>query len=210
MPSGVHAQTPTPHPNALNIGMYQFEDLSSPEIELTGTDWTIQSYRGSTVLGNSTDTETLTFWVTELADYLTIYRVTTNVELTAGEWSVCVDAICQSTEDYSGEGIEAYAVDLFETNSQVVITKEDDEATLFDFMTIALAPSSLTSSEETPEPYYIFESVSGTDGNIETRFDMIVTVGDVAVSSALLFLFFSLWAFILLVIIPKRENHVGK
>lgn len=212
----VTAQTPTatPHPNALPPGMYQFEDLSSPEMELTGSDWSIRIFgggdTGDTGLGSDDDGDTLTFWVTENADYILIYRKTTSSS--TGEWSICVDATCQNAQDKGGGGgLEPYAVDLFETNSEVVITKTNGNESIFDFMTIILDPNSIqavsgTSSSSptaTPEPYYIYDTISGVSGTVATRFDMVVTAGDVAISNALIFLFFSLWAIFLILVIGK-------
>jgi hypothetical protein len=98
--------------------------------------------------------------------------------------------------------MQAIAVDLFETNSQVTITIENDNETLFDFMTVIESPQ----PEITPEPYYIYSTVSGSSGSIDTRFDMVVTAGEVGITSALLFLFFSLWAIIFMFFFIRRDS----
>jgi len=203
MPYGVYAQSP-----ALQDGIYQFEDLTSPEIELEGT-WGITSAVDSInfpldFLSSISGTSNLQFSVVDSA-YITIYQGVWDHDL--DDYTIQVDATTYSiSNDYPYPSIQTIPIPV-SISSTVTITRDGDSQIYLDYLTIHSAPI----PEATAEPYYIYNSVSDTDGNaVDTRFDMIVTAGDVAVSSALLFLFFSLWAFIFLVIIPKRDNNVGK
>lgn len=206
----VNAQTPTPtstpHPNALDVGMYQFEDLTSPQIELTGT-WSIKVSDTTEFLSSSENGATLSFHVDSLADYLIIEREVRSTSV--GTWSICIDSLpCEAVTD-SGNTMSIYpvAIELPDTNSHVVITKTNAMETAFDFMTIQFGLTNFDSllPEETPDPNYSYSSVSGTEGEIETRFDMIVTAGDVAVSSALLFLVFSFWAIVIVYFVVHKH-----
>jgi len=205
-------QTATPHPNALPVGGYVFTELSSPDIELGGTGWGIRSQTGQTRLHTLTDGDTLTFYVEDNADYLMIFGdgFTSN-----SYWDICVDATCQTINDRNDTGGDkTVLVHLLGTNSEVVITKNGGNRTQFQYMQIILDPDSITavsgtgggvSPTATPEPYYIYGTISGVSGTVSTRFDMVVTAGDVAISNALIFLFFSLWA-IFIIYILRRDN----
>lgn len=221
MSSGVHAQTPTPHPNALQPGIYQFEDLSSPEIELTGIDWTIcpanpvVSATSPDGLCNDDPSETLTFFV-EDTDYLEFQTQFFSGNSYPG-FEICIESNCDT---YDLRWYETFAMFAFAIggNAEIVITTTRNANPLFlDYLVLHPFPVDLSaisgtggsSPTPTPEPYYIYGSISGSNGDVDTRFDMIVTVGDVAIASALLFLMFSAWAFFFLVVIPRR-NDVGK
>lgn len=211
-----HAQTPTPHPNALTPGYYNFEDLSSPEIELTGAGWSVSTFRNVTGLNNASSGDTLTFWVLANAHYLTIYRRTFDNNTNDGEWTICVNTTgCTDVIDYHGVGLDPVLIPLSGTNSEIVITHTNTRDTLFDAMTIALDPASIVtgvvsgtspSPTATPDPAIIYGTVTGVSGTVTTRFDMRVTAGDVSNVSALLFLGFSLWAIVLLVLFMSRKN----
>lgn len=215
MSFGVHAQTPTPHPNALQPGMYQFEDLSAPQIALTGVDWTICRPGGGLSpegLCNDDPGETLTFYV-EGVDYLTFQAYF--YSSATGQFSLCVEGVCTSHNHRIGSTgfLGQFAFDVG-GNAEIVYATENNASNFLDYIQLYPLPIDLSSISgtggssptPTPEPYYIYGSISGTSGDVDTRFDMIITVGDVAVSSALLFLLFSLWAFIFLVVIPRRDN----
>jgi len=187
-----YAQTATPHPNTLSVGLYQFEDLSSPEMELTG-NWYIS---GNTLASDQTDS-TATFYVDEFADYLIIHRGVTNT--LSGTWSICVDsAMCGIISDYGNGGIEPVAYSLLDTNSEIVITKLDDNPSGFDFMEIAVGSNAITSpvivyvplvatpiATTTPETMTF---ISGTDGNY-TRIDNSVTTGEQFIGIVLTMMF---------------------
>lgn len=204
--TGVYAQTPVPtaHPAALGVGLYQFEDLSSPEVELTGAGWLVQS-NIATGLRNSQNGNTMTFHVDEHADYMLIYREKRPATST---WQICVDAVCTNVNDfgYSTASIEPVPIQLYETNSQIVITKTNGGISIYDYMTIVqseVIPSEGTgtgTAESTPEPYAVYGSVEGESGTVETRFDYLVTAGDVAIVSLLLVFFFSVVAAFLIMI----------
>lgn len=210
-----HAQTPTPHPNLLTVGLYQFEDLSSPEIELTGTDWSIRDTGYDTGLGDDDIDDTLTFWTGTDSDYLLLGVYSPNSG--DSEFDICVDATCQSIAHDIMDGDLIIPIDLFSTNSEVVITKtqSNSKESVFDFVALVLDPNSIqaisgttpgVSPTATPPPYYIFGTVTGVSGTVATRFDMVVTAGDVAITNSLLFLFFSLWAIICIVVFVRRGN----
>jgi len=202
MPYGVHAQS------SLLPGVYQFEDLTSPDIELEGS-WVItNSISGTTFpvdfLSSISGTSNLQFNVID-ASYLIIYQGVWDHDLE--DFTIQVDETSYDiSNDYPSASIQSIPIPV-SISSTVTITRANDSQIYLDYLTIhpVIIP------EETPEPYYIYSAVSDTDGNpVDTRFDMIVTAGDVAIASALLFLFFSLWAFIFFLVIPKRDNNVGK
>lgn len=214
---GVYAQTPTPHPNALSQGVYELEDLTAPEITLTGSDWTICGMAsGSTILGlcNDDPDNTLEFFV-EGIDYI-VFQMRTASDSTLPAFDICLEGVCESYAFRSSTGLASFPLDV-NGNSNVLFTTVGNGYHVLDFMTLHPLPIDLSAISgtggavptPTPEPYYIYGTISGVSGTVATRFDMTMTVGEVAVSSALLFLLFSLWAFILLVIIP-RPNHVGE
>lgn len=180
-----YAQTATPDPNALALGMYQFEDLTSPQIELSG-NWYLSGSR----LASDLEDSTATFFVDEYADYLVIHRAVTTTDF--GTWSICVDSeMCLDVSDYGvGGGIEPVAFGLLDTNSEIVITKDNNNETAFDFMEIVVGDNAITSPVivyiplvATPiatQPSY-FEYVEATDEVGETyyiRRDRTITTAD--------------------------------
>lgn len=184
--------TSTPHNSALGFGMYQFEDLSSPQIELTGT-WSIEVNGTTESLISSENGATLTFHVDTTADYLLIYRSVTDTNF--GAWSLCIDAMpCLSISDSGTDGIEPVAIELSDTNSQIVITKTDGNVSKFDFMTISVGESAfIQTPTAVSSPVVIFVPIIATPittptpnhvDYIETseganvRLDNTVTTGD--------------------------------
>lgn len=183
--------TSTPHNDALVIGMYQFEDLSSPQIELTGT-WSVDVDETTETLVSSEDDATMTFHVNEFADYIIIHREVKPALF--GTWSMCIDAMpCLDVSDYStGMGIEPIAFQLPDTNSQIVITKTNSNESAFDFMTIEIGEGAIWQEPNvivipliatpipTPAPND-FEYVEATDEVGESysiRRERVVTIAD--------------------------------
>lgn len=221
MSLGVHAQTPTPHPNALLPGMYQFEDLSSPDIELTGSDWSIcplnaiVSATSPQGLCNDDIGETITFYVQD-TNFLEFQSNFFTGNSYPG-FEICIESNCASYDLRWYETMAHFALDVGGNAEIVIATTRNANPLFLDYMVLHPFPIDLSSISgtggssptPTPEPYYIYGSISGSNGDVDTRFDMIVTVGDVAIASALLFLMFSAWAFFFLVVIPRR-NDVGK
>jgi hypothetical protein len=216
LPLGVHAQTPTPHPDALSQGLYQFESLTAPQINLTGSDWTVCASFSIGALCNDDPANTLTFFVEDV-DYFVI-KTYFSIVASAPSFQVCIESVCGSYSNRNESGWNEWAFNVG-GNAQIVLTTlTNADILLLDYMTLHPMPVDLSaisgttgsSPTPTPEPYIVYGSVSGTSGDVETRFDMAITVGDIAVSSALLFLLFSLWAFIFLVIIPRKNHHVGE
>lgn len=149
--SQAQTNTPTPtstaHPNALNAGMYQFEDLESPQIELTGV-WSIDVEETTETLFSDEDGATLTMNITPLSDYLVIYRAVTTTSFST--WSLCVDDMpCLTISDYGTGGIEPVAVELADTYSEIVITKTNAQASKFDFMTISIGQDAIINAVST-------------------------------------------------------------
>ena len=206
--------TSTPHNDALAVGMYQFEDLASPQIELAGT-WGTELIETTETLVSSEDEATLTFHVTSIADYLVIYRSVTSTSF--GTWSMCIDAMpCLNVSDYGTDGIEAVAIELPDTNSQVVITKTNDESSKFDFMTISLGESSIVqanivivpliatpASTMTPDSTQYIEATDEVGETYYIRREKTITIADeanVAIGVMILLALLS----ILVVLIWKR------
>lgn len=206
--STVFAQTATPHPNALPVGIYQFEDLSSPEIELSGPGWSLGSTNPIDYLQNTNASDEMVFYVTDLSAYLLINN---SSNVANSDFRVCVDAVC---EDFVSEddGWYTQGVNLSGTNSQITIINLDGVRNRFDYMIVgatgAVASTvSGTYPTATPNPAYIYGTISGVSGTVTTRFDMTITAGEVAISSALLFLFFSAVVFVICLMV---FSHVRK
>lgn len=217
----VHAQTPTPHPNALPPTFYNFRDLSSPEIELTGT-WVIA---GGCLRGVNIGAS-ITFHVTNASDFAHIVALAINTTGPRAYFNMYIDdALIYGDDTFKDfNGLHTYYLDLPSSNSEIriqITTTNGDylhlcHLELFpDYQGILDAISSsssgsvsgtVSSATPTPIPYAVYDTISGVSGTVSTRFDYLVTVGDVAVSSALLFLMFSLWAGLLIVVVVRHDG----
>lgn len=198
-----YAQTPTPHPHALDIGVYDPVTLSSPEIELVGT-WAIESSSVIEYLQSRSAGATLTFYVTDNADYI-MWQSNTNT--TTSDYTVCIDGIdCESFSHHDSQWLMS-GMSLNNTNSEIKFTADNNDRNRYDLLIIGGSKSSSVSGT-TPEPqptpaYIIAGTVSGTDGDIDTEFHYLMTAGDVSIINALIFLFLSFWAVILILLVFK-------
>lgn len=157
-----YAQTPTntPHPSALTVSVHQFEDLSSPEIELTGT-WSVNVVGSTETLLSSVSGSSMTFNVNVNADYLLIYRQTYTAD--PGQWTACIDALpCLTVSDAGNDSIQPVAIKLSDTYSEIVVTKTDNNESQFDFMTIALGEAAIQATPHIIVIPLIATPVSGT------------------------------------------------
>jgi len=208
--STVFAQTPTPHPNALTPDLYQFEDLTAPEISLAG-NWSITSDVWGDYLTTNSGGDTLDFYVTN-ASYVSIYSVGFN---SGAYFQLCIDGTdCQEWRTTS-PGVEAQIMHSFNVQGNAHINIENARANRsigLDMLIIgsqyvdisSISGTGGTSPTPTPNPAYIYGTISGVSGTVTTRFDVTVTAGEVAISSALLFLFFSMWSVAIIALVLKR------
>lgn len=182
----------------LEPGYYEFE--SAMGLTYTGS-WTEVNNGTNYQMIANTSSSIVEFEVD--GDYMIIYRVMgTNL----GQAEVCIDSVCSYLESklatgnyqYTPAGYVLSGDDPHTVSIQRVNNSANNGVVLDSFMIWQTVSISGSSPESTPEPYYTYSTVSGTSGDIDTRFDMVVTAGDVAISSALLFLFFSIWVFILI------------
>lgn len=255
-----HAQTATPHPNALPPGIYRFKDLSAPEIALTGSDWSIRCDSFICGLGNDNTGETLTFWITKDVDgFMIQHRM---YSTSPGTWDICFNGTnCNSISDNGNANVYlSRFFKSFRTNTEVKITRTSSNESIYDSLLIipiqdgsnptetytptatftatpTFTPTATFTPTETFTPTatftatptftptatftpagsvsgtggdcdcFIYGSISGVSGTVSTRFDMVVTAGDVAVSSALLFLFFSLCAIFFIFVMSPHDDR---
>jgi len=201
--TAVYAQTPTPHPNALTIGAYDFEDLSAPQINLTGS-FSIVSFSYVDSLFASNTNDEINFYVRDV-DYLILQSFGGSSGV---DYRVCVEYVCDDFVHYSFEFFQ-HIIQVPDRNAFVQIIKLDDGDSYFDYMIMdgvqTSVSSSIVSATATPNPAYIYGTISGVSGTVQTRFDMVVTAGDVAISSALLFLLFSLFSILIIAVVYKHH-----
>lgn len=189
-----HAQTPTPHPNALQNGYYEFKDLASPQIELPEGSWTV----GSDYLRGSGAYE-MEFYVTDETDFLIIGATAEHSSDTA-RFNLCVVALSRCLE-IRLEYTEQEYIELYEINSLITIIRTNNN-TRFHFMELHSVANtgSVSGTEAVATPDYVVPiTVSGTSG----EFHYVITAGDVSIINALIFLFLSLWAIILIMLVFK-------
>jgi len=187
-------------PIALEAGVYQFDELTAPDIDLTG-DWVITSNVDGTdypvdFLSSITGTSSLQFNVVD-SSYITIYQAVWDHDL--DDYTIQVDDTSYDiSNDYPSSSIETISIPV-SVSSSVTISRVGTAQIHLDYLTIQSAPQ----PTPTAEPYIIYDTISGVSGTTATRFDMSATAGDVAISSALIFLFFSLWSIFLILLIGK-------
>lgn len=147
-------------------GAYQFEDLTAPQANISGTWFITDDTLASSVSGSYIE-----FDVDNTVNQMLITTIQ-NASGTYGFYRVC-SINCENAS-------RSTAVNVSGT---VTITKSDNITSQFDYL--QLIPAVMT---PTPNPSIVMSDISGTN----TEFHMIVTAGDVAISSALLFLLFTL------------------
>lgn len=190
---GAYAQTPSVIPP----GVYQLEEMTSPQLNLTGS-WVITSTISGTTypisfLSSISDTSTVTFDV--YGNSLIIYQGVYNHTLDL--WELSINGTPQAvSNDYPQEAIQPIPIPLSGISSTVTITRAGTSQIYLDFMSLHNDP--------TPDPNITYGSISGTD--IETQFNMSVTAGDIAISSALLFLLFTIWIVIFIALFVRGKN----
>lgn len=220
LPSATPAPTPTTHPDALEPGLYHFELLDSPYIQVSGTHWSVTDFRYMTGLENDTNGESLSFWTSPNAYYIVVKQRINDSSSNDGTFEVCVYTYYSDCVDRGSwyRDSDTFVIELGGSlwNTQVTFTKTNNQVNSFDYMEIF--PNSLRETlppfsgeiapydTPTPDPAYIYGSISGVSGTISTRFDMVVTAGDVAVTNSLLFLFFSFWAIVFIIVVVRVRD----
>lgn len=185
----------------LDPGYYEFE--TAPGLTYTGT-WTTTTLMTLSYRNAGAQNDNVTFQVN--GDYLIIYRILTSG---FGQAEVCIDSVCSYMESKASVNVFGYPAWFILSGSDphtVSITRTQTGSNAVALDSFAVIEAIEDVPESTPEPYYIYGSISGSEGDIETRFDMVATAGDVAVSGALLFLFFSLWAIGLMYFVLRGRN----
>lgn len=223
-PVTANAQTATPHPDALAAGLYQFENLSSPQIELTGIDWTICNLTTSgdvqRSLCDDDSGDTMEFYVTN-TDYILLQAIFNSAGSSADDISITIDATpywsgLLRNPGSSGGSFDFVTIDPDDTNAQITITRNTNQAGRYDFMILQPPPIDLSSISgtggtsptiptATPIAYAIYGTISGVSGTVPTRFDYYVSAGDVGISVALLFLLFSIWSILIIYFVVVRD-----
>ena len=91
----------------------------------------------------------MTLNITPLSDYLVIYRAVTSTNFST--WSLCIDDTpCVNVSDYGqSDSIEAVAIELNDTYSEIVITKTNAQESKFDFMTISIGQDAIFNAVST-------------------------------------------------------------
>ena len=157
-------------------GVYQFETVTAPQVNISGT-WFVSG----DVLLSSVSGSYVEFAVSDNVQYVEI-ELQQNTSGTYGNYNICASAC-------TGSSRQSLAVNVSGT---VTIAKTDNEESRFDyFKAVQSVPTPVPTP--TPNPAITYSSISGISGTYGTEFHMTVTAGDVAISSALIFLLFSLW-----------------
>lgn len=197
----VFAQTPTPHPNALDNGFYDFTELTSPDIELSLGGWSV----GSDYLRGSGAYQ-MEFYVTDNTDFV-VMGATADHSSDTARFDICVVAVSRCWNmrfDHS----EQKFIELYEINSLITITRDNNNM-LFHFMELHAVQSAISGTQdittESTPAYIVASAVSGTNGDVDTEFHYVVTAGDVAISTVLIILFFSLCAFIIIMMVFRSD-----
>jgi hypothetical protein len=146
-----------------------------------------------------------------------------------GKWladiQVCIDdgsiMDCKTNPAWSAtmndnlrySGIASYLLDYTKNHSVTITTSgymEFDGINVIQQSTIyssggAPAPTATPNVTPTPAPY-VYNQIDTPDGIVNTRFDYTATAGDTAIATALLFLFFSMWAMIIMWLFVVRRR----
>lgn len=116
-------------------------------------------------------------------------------------------------DNFRYSGIASYLLDYTRNHSVTITTSgymEFDGINVIQQSTIyssggAPAPTATPNVTPTPAPY-VYNEIDTPDGIVNTRFDYTATAGDTAIATALLFLFFSVWAMIIMWLFVVRRR----
>jgi hypothetical protein len=210
MTSFVYAQTPTPHPHALDNGFYFYEDLSVDQLELSAgwnTTSCIYGYCGAwTTSGNTANTVYARVYYTESSDYAEITSVGDSGDSTYG---ICTAYGCSpSSGDHLIRSLlitrfiplqDNGYIDFYSRDGRDKLVHSVELKTYEPIAGVISGTNPLATS--TPNPSIIYGTITGVSGTVATEYHNIITAGDVAVSTSFLFLIFTIVLFAVVVVV---------